>query len=858
MRGGSHGAVTRAAAVAGKDDDTRTAGTPAAVADTSTLDSPSPSGDAAPSRGTLLGRYIILDRIGAGGMGVVYAAYDPELERKIAIKLLRSGASASPESRARLLREAQAMARVSHPNVIHVYDVGTLDARQVFIAMELVRGQTLTRWLRERSRSWHDVLRMFAQAGRGLVAAHAVGLVHRDFKPDNVLVDDEGRVRVLDFGLVSGARAGEAPLDEATRPSVATPLTRSGALLGTPAYMAPEQLRGAEVDQRSDQFAFCVALFEGLYGLRPFTAGTTAEQLERIEAAALAKPPSPSRIPERVYRLLARGLSARPELRHPSLQALLDALPREPTPLGRRWRIALMSSVPVLLALGYGGARLSAHQRLATAIARHVAASDVALARARDGRGRSDALRARAFAAFDAGHSHDGEAAWDEVLAVEADTDADYRRAAQSLEAAVALDGTRRDTRRRFADVLEERAALAERNHRLRERDEIVARMLTYDDDGTHRARWSAPAQLTLATMPAGLTITAQRYVDEAGRRHLTAPETLGVTPLDKSALTPGSYLLTLHAGDITLRYPLVTHRGETLRADVAIPAHVPEGYVFVPAGRFFLGSNDDENMRRAMLLAPPLHETTTGAYLIGRYEVTFAEWIAFLRALPPAERAQRRPRGNSVASAWTSAQIELVASPADEYRILLQPTKQRYEANETQSIHYPERTLRADQRWLRMPVSGISWDDARAYAAWLDRSGRLPGARACNERELERAARGADDRLYPHGDRLEPDDANFDATYGRKPLAFGPDEVGSHPASDSPFGVSDLAGNVWEWAASASETEAVVMRGGCWYIDRLSSRSNNREAAEPTLRRITIGFRVCASVSGGEKGNSR
>jgi formylglycine-generating enzyme required for sulfatase activity len=166
--------------------------------------------------------------------------------------------------------------------------------------------------------------------------------------------------------------------------------------------------------------------------------------------------------------------------------------------------------------------------------------------------------------------------------------------------------------------------------------------------------------------------------------------------------------------------------------------------------------------------------------------------------------------------------------------------------ASSGERIHYRARKLRAVQDWLRFPVSGISYSDAEAYAAWLAAAGKVPGARICDEPEWERAARGADGREYPHGDTLAADDANFDETYGRDPLSFGMDEVGSHPASRSPFLVDDMAGNVWEWARSTKGEP--VARGGAYYYDQVSVRSTNRQVPEPTLRDITVGVRICAS----------
>src|SRR5579862_4327593 len=221
------------------------------------------------ARGATIGRYVILERLGQGGMGVVYRAYDPELDRRIALKLVRADSRHHLALRQRLVREAQAMARVSHANVLTVYDAGTV-GDEVFIAMELVDGVTLGRWLRAERRAWRDVIDRFVGAGRGLAAAHAAGLVHRDFKPDNVLVAASGAVRVTDFGLARAAR--ESDPDAAPSPSASpSRLTQTGAVLGTPAYMAPEQVRGEAVDARADQFSFCVALYEALWGETPFS-----------------------------------------------------------------------------------------------------------------------------------------------------------------------------------------------------------------------------------------------------------------------------------------------------------------------------------------------------------------------------------------------------------------------------------------------------------------------------------------------------------------------------------------------------------------------------------------------------------
>ncbi|MCB9704754.1 MAG: serine/threonine protein kinase, partial [Myxococcales bacterium] len=289
----------------------------------------------------VFGRYRIEAKIGAGGMGVVYRAHDPELDRRVAVKLLRAEAADDERARQRMLREARAMARLAHPNVIHVYDVGAVDD-QVFVAMELVDGVSLARWLMREERGWEEVLAVFRAAGEGLQAAHDAGLIHRDFKPENVLVGADGRVRVLDFGLArSSSGGGEAgtleggEVDEGagagagaatTGGDLGGSLTRTGALMGTPRYMSPEVCRGRPADARSDLFGFCVALYEGIYGRMPFDGEDVQSYLASVAEGELREPPPGSEAPPWIWLVLRRGLARDPDARYHDMRSLLAAL----------------------------------------------------------------------------------------------------------------------------------------------------------------------------------------------------------------------------------------------------------------------------------------------------------------------------------------------------------------------------------------------------------------------------------------------------------------------------------------------------------------------------------------------------
>jgi tetratricopeptide (TPR) repeat protein/predicted Ser/Thr protein kinase len=292
-------------------------------------------------RGTMLGRYVLLGRLGSGGMGVVYAAYDPELDRKIAIKLVLDD-HGRMEDRARLQREAQALAKIHHPNIAAVFDVGTHDAA-VFVAMEFVDGETLASWEKRRGVPvpWREAIEVYAQAGRGLAAAHAAGVVHRDFKPHNAMRDRTGRVVVLDFGLARPAKPTAGP-DAAPSPAVSsTPLgppdlTIAGSVVGTPAYMSPEQLAGETAGAASDQFSFCVALWRAVFGEAPFAGTTMTELASSVLRRELRPPPRSITVPKLVREALERGLAREPEARHPSMDALLAALQRDGARAPRR------------------------------------------------------------------------------------------------------------------------------------------------------------------------------------------------------------------------------------------------------------------------------------------------------------------------------------------------------------------------------------------------------------------------------------------------------------------------------------------------------------------------------------------
>jgi eukaryotic-like serine/threonine-protein kinase len=529
-------------------------------------------------------------------------------------------------------------------------------------------------------------------------------------------------------------------------------------------------------------------------------------------------------------------------------RAFLDASRRALT-RARRLRRAGLIAIVAGLAVVYGGARLTATRAVEQRVRAQMQSAGAAHTEARRERAELDRLRAEALAAFDARRIDSGEELWARALAAARRLDERLQEASRILEGAALLGGQEHDVHRMLGDVLYERALAAEVSGNRPLQDELVKRMEMYDADGVHARQWRTPGRIAIASTPPGARVTIAHYQKTAeGKRDLVERRDLGATPIADLELPAGSYLLELSAPDhADARYPFVLARGE--RLDIAVPllapTTIPDGFVYIPPGRFLFGSGESDEMRRLFLTTVPIHRVTTAGFLIARHETTYGEWIEYLRALPPAERKHRQI---IAASGVLQGSVELIELPDGTWRLTLQPMSQTFVVGEGQALVYPARPRNATQDWRKLPVGGITVPEAEAYAAWLDATGRVPGARMCTEHEWERAARGADDRLYPHGDVLAPIDDNIDRTYADG-QGRGPDAVGTFPASRSPFWVENMAGNVLEWTHSSLTDGEAVARGGAYFFDSIQARIDNRGVMQPDTRGAVIGVRLCASV---------
>ncbi|AKJ00817.1 Putative serine/threonine-protein kinase pknL [Archangium gephyra] len=566
-----------------------------------------------------------------------------------------------------------------------------------------------------------------------------------------------------------------------------------------------------------------------------------------------------------------------------------EARPLEPSSLGPRERAFLLASrravarqrwgrwlvvlvLAVTVAVSYGGLRLQQYLEDARFVAAQAGSAREALDLGRELAQRASVRRKEALELFDGRPSasigpgtlpspHDrrkaAERRWTEALTLREQANAEYARANQLLEKALDRDRGHVETRRLIAEVTYARFLLAERFHQRHERDAWAQHLEQVTGTSKEGAQWwqrlHAPAEVELVTEPPGARVELERYIDLHGTRHrqpVVNVNRLGPTPISRLRLPEGSYLLHFtYPGRVPVKLPLLLTHGAREQIRLALPSAVPAGYVYIPPGCFLLGSADPEEVRLFML-SSPLHQVCLNeGFLIGKREVTFGDWLAYLDTLPmdaPARRLLEQPRFS------TTGAVTLRWQPGSGWSFSFYRSREDvFSAKEGETFRYPARTLRNTADWRQFPLSGVSSEDLVQYFFWLNDSGRLPGARLCNQNEWEYAARGADGRRYPHGDQLQSDDANIDETYGRLPTAFGPDMVGSHPASVSPFGLEDMAGNAFELTRSPTgEFGRVVLRGGAWYYNSFGAHVANISEGDPTARDASIGVRVCASFS--------
>jgi len=440
----------------------------------------------------------------------------------------------------------------------------------------------------------------------------------------------------------------------------------------------------------------------------------------------------------------------------------------------------------------------------------------------------------------------EADAEWTRAVRSRELADASLSRAAQKLESGLMLAPGRADLRSEIVEAIYQRIQLARRAWRSELVAELLDRLSTWDAGGVRSREFREPATVEFHVGAGPVQFKLEEY-EQQGKRLVPKERAAGTLRAgERFTLAPGSYRFTLEApGRVPVRVPIRAEPGAKVPIvlDLPRPSDIPDDFILVPQGPFLVGSRDEESLRTA-LIAVPMHQVVVPAFLIGRHEVTFREWIEFLEALPEGERTRYTQSGRP-----QHGQVLLSRGRGGLWSLTIYPATRAYVAGWGQFVTYPDRTRLSTHDWRLFPVSGISPNSARAYAQWLNVTGRVPGARLCSDFEWQKAARGVDGRTYTTGEEIGREDANFDETYGRKDLAFGPDSVGSHPTGASPYGVEDIQGNALEIIESARWDDEAAVNGGSWYNDvGFSGRLMTHGSLENNTKLIMYGTRMCAT----------
>ncbi len=754
-------------------------------------------------------RYVPLRTIGEGGTGVVLGARDQDLGREIAMKVLRRGTDASRRQYERFLREAKLTGHLEHPNIIPIYDFGNLEGGEPYFTMRFVKGRTLGEVLHdttvEGEFSLARLLQIFQSICMGVQFAHDRGIIHRDLKPENIMIGNYGEVLVLDWGLAKRTSEVEALGDDAIPADLAPGITLDGTVVGTPAYMAPEQAEGrvSDVDEKTDVYALGAILYEILTRVPPFEGDDARTVVDRVAMGKVVPPRvrAPDReIPVELEEICLTAL-ARDKARRPvSSRALHDQVMRWLE--GARERTRRRREAQTALSQGREIAK------------RYFAVKDVL--------GRYEEIR-NAIAKRFRGHEPVDEkkelwAIEDQIEQMQVQRTRRFADAVRKLASALEFETDNPEARRELAELYWDRFTEAESKGDRAEMDYALATVKFYND-GTLDERIKGNGSLELHTSPGGAESIIYEYVE---RDRIMVPEwgrPIGASPVERFALPMGSYLIRIkHEGYRDVRRPLLLTRlrDAHIEVDLYTDPQIGAGFVYIPGGPFIFGGDTLATSHR------PKKMLELDDYFIGRYPVTAREYAEFLNALPAEEAVQRAPRTVGVRGPLWSCD--------DSGRWVM-----------------PEREPRTKFTWHPdLPAIGLSWDDAMAYCAWRSeleqRSITLP-----SEEQWEKAARGVDGRFYPWGNK-------FDATYCKNSRSTAgeahPEPVGRYRDDTSPFGVRDMAGGVREWCATHASSKADVrhLRGGSWLHGHTAARCCSRagDMADATL--LIYGFRLCTT----------
>ena len=768
-------------------------------------------------------KYQSAGEIGRGGMGVVVKAFDNDLRRWVAMKVIREDTAQQNEKLSRFIEEAQICGQLEHPHIPPVHEMGIGADGRVFFTMKLVKGRTLREIAKHLSLGRPDVRREFTpirlaqilqQSAMGVHYANVRGVIHRDLKPENIMVGDYGEVLVMDWGLakvvtkqaLESQHSGEDPV--ATARAESGIQTMAGAVQGTPSYMPPEQANGviSALDGRTDVFGLGASLYECLCFRPPYTGTTVGDILEQARRGRV-QPPSQiataGSVPPDLEAICMKALAENPNDRHESARAFGQDLQEyiEGTRDKERRRGQAMRLVDKGVEhIGKYNLHEARRERLEADAER--ASEEIAphepvekkrlLWRIQDG---IDKLRSEATGEFSA--------------------------ALAALNAAVQTDQKCSEAKQALADLYWQRfsRAEAERNHT---EANLFRDLLEAHDDGRYADRLKGDGTLSVETEPPGADAVLYQYEKKERRLVPIQHRTLGTTPCVEIPLAMGSYLLVLRLdGHREVRYPVVIGRSEEHHANVRLRPEndIGEDFVYVPASTFEYGG-DPESYGGDRQSRPAI-----GDFFIQRFPVSMQEYCEFLTDF--------RKRGNEVDEHVPRQANELfVEWDGEAYRPIADLVE-----GETVEFHEPGFELRC-------PVFGVNWDSAQAYCAWRsERDGcsyELP-----TEQVWEKAARGVDGRCFPWGD-------DFDWTFTKGGLSRAgveqPEPVGTFPDDCSPYGVRDLVGTIREWTQSWFDENAGTraLRGGSWNL--VVSRHFHcatRFGYAPSARVSTFGFRL-------------